>query len=164
MEKTTLFCRINPHNEAAKKGLERLEKQMKVRSPNIQWLLSCFGFPLRLAPLKDKKRWLLRFPCAGSRPGCAWRRGRERSWRRRWWPGWCRAAVGTVDSKWHHTKVYWRYHECWRCCWRKGACCVGWGWGLVLGRVVARRSCADGFDCMSDRVGMLWHCHGVTLM
>lgn len=26
-----LLNRINPHNEAAKKGLERLEKQMKVR-------------------------------------------------------------------------------------------------------------------------------------
>jgi hypothetical protein len=52
-EKRTLFCRINPYNEAAKKGLERLEKQMKVYAchnrklpPKIDELLSCSGFPL----------------------------------------------------------------------------------------------------------------------
>ncbi|XP_047093867.1 uncharacterized protein LOC124706260 [Lolium rigidum] len=33
-EKRTLFCRINPYNEAAKKGLERLEKQMKGIDPD----------------------------------------------------------------------------------------------------------------------------------
>lgn len=36
------FCRINPQNEAAKKGLERLEKQMKVRLVLVQLIVSFF--------------------------------------------------------------------------------------------------------------------------
>lgn len=39
-------CRINQQNEAAKKGLERLEKQMKVRRPVYTALMSDWAFGL----------------------------------------------------------------------------------------------------------------------
>lgn len=42
---------------------------------------------------------------------------------------------------------------------RKGACCAGWGLA-VLGSLV-RHFCADDLIAL---VGMLCHCHGVTLM
>lgn len=84
------FYRINPQNEAAKKGLERLEKQMKV---GLVLVPSDLFFSLK-TDIQILNKWVL----VGGGSGCTRRRGRKWGW-------WCRcrtrrdwASVGFVSQ------------------------------------------------------------------